>query len=65
MDEQQQEPEQSSDQSGDGYFLRVNPLDEMGASLVVVYSQLLLVDKRSFFHIQPQQENNAAGSEFS
>src|SRR5688572_29438566 len=46
MDEQQQDPDQSQDQSGEGYFLSVDLLDELMGSLAAVYGQLLLNEKR-------------------
>ncbi|MCF0049113.1 hypothetical protein MUK70_04560 [Dyadobacter chenwenxiniae] len=61
MDDQIQEPEQTCEQAGPGYFLNEGVSDKMRGSLAAVYSQLLIVEKRSFFQIQPSWPRSPAG----
>ncbi|WP_026632189.1 hypothetical protein [Dyadobacter alkalitolerans] len=53
MDDQIPQPEQDSEQAGPGYFTKMDLPEQMGESLAAVYSQLLIVEKQSFFQIQP------------
>jgi hypothetical protein len=53
MEDQIPQPEQNSEQAGPGYFTKKELPEQMGGSLAAVYSQLLIVEKRSFFQIQP------------
>ena len=45
MQQQLADQEQSPDQSGTGFFLGVDLLDELMGSLAVVYNRLLLFEK--------------------
>ena len=61
MDNQIQEPEQTCEQEGPGYFTNREVSDKMWGSLAAVYSQLLIIEKRSFFQIQPLWPQVPAG----
>ncbi|MCF2489040.1 hypothetical protein [Dyadobacter sp. CY347] len=54
MDDQIPQPEQDCEQESPGYFTKMDRSDQMRDSLAAVYSQLLIVEKRNFFQIQPQ-----------
>ncbi|MCF2488062.1 hypothetical protein [Dyadobacter sp. CY347] len=54
MDDQIPQPEQDCEQESPGYFTKMDRPDQMRDSLAAVYSQLLIVEKRNFFQIQPQ-----------
>ncbi|MCE7065193.1 hypothetical protein [Dyadobacter sp. CY326] len=59
MDDQQQGPNQSCEQEGPGHFSNLDLSRHMGGSLAAVYSQLLHIEKRSFFQIQPKSTNTS------
>jgi hypothetical protein len=61
MDDQLQEPEQSCEPTGPGYFTNMDHSDQMQGSLAAVYSELLVVEKRSFFQIQPMRSQTSSG----
>ena len=54
MDDQIPQPEQDCEQAGSGYFTKRDLPNQMRDSLAAVYGQLLIVEKQSFFQIQPQ-----------
>ena len=54
MDDQIPQPEPDCEQAGSGYFTKRDLPNQMWESLAAVYGQLLIVEKRNFFQIQPQ-----------